>query len=153
MQKLLNPKWLFLVNTLPLAVLFLLFLGQFNIIKTLLDEETLWYWKTFGFFTISALVFIFFIVRTIFIFFSKKGHIWKGQLALKIFIAIIFPLFGLAVNNGDITIVEDISLMIGDFRNSWFYILALINGISIGSFWIINLFQKQKATIHLFTQR
>jgi len=31
MQKLLNPKWLFLINTLPVAVLVALILGRFNI--------------------------------------------------------------------------------------------------------------------------
>ncbi|MDR2595524.1 MAG: MSEP-CTERM sorting domain-containing protein [Fibromonadaceae bacterium] len=48
MQKLFNPKWIFLVNTLPIVVLFILFSGQFSIIKTLLNEEAIKYWKIFG---------------------------------------------------------------------------------------------------------
>lgn len=48
MRNILNPKWLFVINTLPLAVLFFLLFGQFGIIKTLLDDNTLWHWKIFG---------------------------------------------------------------------------------------------------------
>jgi len=43
-----NPKWLFFVNTLPIVVLFILFFGQFNVIKTLLDEDTIRLWAYFG---------------------------------------------------------------------------------------------------------
>ena len=48
MQNLLNPKWLFFVNTLPIVVLFFLFIGEYNIIKSLLDHENIKLWKTFG---------------------------------------------------------------------------------------------------------
>jgi hypothetical protein len=48
MRSLLNPKWLFVINTLPIVVLFFLVFGQFNIIKTLLDEDNIRLWKLFG---------------------------------------------------------------------------------------------------------
>lgn len=48
MRNILNPKWLFIINTLPLVVLFFLLFGQFSIIKTLLDENTLRHWEIFG---------------------------------------------------------------------------------------------------------
>jgi len=48
MRNLLNSKWLFVINTLPIVVLFVLFFGQFNIIKTLLDENSIQLWKIFG---------------------------------------------------------------------------------------------------------
>lgn len=48
MRNLHNPKWLYIVNTLPLVVLFFLFFGQFSIIKTLLDEDCIRLWKIFG---------------------------------------------------------------------------------------------------------
>jgi hypothetical protein len=48
MRTLFNPKWLFLLNTLPIAILFFLFYGEFQIIKSLLDEESIGLWKTFG---------------------------------------------------------------------------------------------------------
>jgi len=48
MRNLLNPKWLFIVNTLPTVLLFVVLFGQFNIIKTLLDESSIRYWTAFG---------------------------------------------------------------------------------------------------------
>ena len=48
MRNLLNPKWLFIINTLPIVVLFILFFGQFTIIKSLLDENSIQLWKSFG---------------------------------------------------------------------------------------------------------
>ena len=48
MLNLFNPRWLFIVNTLPITVLFILLFGQFNIIKTLLDEDTIQLWISFG---------------------------------------------------------------------------------------------------------
>ena len=54
MRNLLNPKWLFIINTLPIVVLFVIFYGQYNIIKTWLNENTIQLWKTFG----SALGFL-----------------------------------------------------------------------------------------------
>ena len=255
MRNLLNPKWLFIINTLPIVALFVLFFGQFNIIKTLLDENNIQLWKSFGltlgvlgllnfaygvyltfkkqkvsvfygiiallcyisfiylygchlgkivpsrvpqwmisdnifiyvgtflmptlvyslfvlvayltpetkehkpwvsfliaigvpitgclfsqiippswwlfdsgfnvhailiFVIVATLVFLFFLLRSIFILATKKTVVrQKYQLAWKIPIAILLPLIGLSVNNG----------VFGDFNNSWFYILALVNGI------------------------
>ncbi len=48
MRNLLNPKWLFIINTLPIAVLFFIFYGEFQIIKSLLEEESIRLWKSFG---------------------------------------------------------------------------------------------------------
>ncbi len=269
MKNLLNPKWLFIINTLPILILFILLYGQFNIIKTLLDENSIQLWTSFGlslgilgllnfsfaiyltlnkkhipiwysplaflcyipfiylyayylddiipfsipqwmvsgnifmyvgtflmptlayalfilvaYFTstdkehkaginflitiaipilgylfiqiilplwkpidrqfsthvfliliiVSTLVFLFFLVRGIFILVTQKAAIWQNyQLAWKIPIAIIFPLLGLAVNNGYILNTfgtNDIGIF-GDFNNAWFYILAVINGILV----------------------
>ena len=55
MKNLLNPKLLFVVNTLPAAVLFLLFAGQYSIIKSLLDETSRQLWILFG---VSLLVLV-----------------------------------------------------------------------------------------------
>ncbi len=269
MKNLLNPKWIFIINTLPIIVLFVLFFGQYNIIKTLLDEEIISLWKYFGrtlatlafanfvyavyivikkqkvsviygaiallcyilfiyfyyyhsediipfsipfwmlsgniffyvgtflmptliyslfvivshftskereykawqnfliaisvpitwylfsqillplwkivgsnfsihvsliFIIIGTLIFLFFLIRGIFILSIKKSYIWlKYQLVWKIPISIIFPLLGLAVNNG--LFFNDFGInalgIVGDFNNYWFYILAIINGILI----------------------
>jgi hypothetical protein len=269
MRNLLNPKWLFIINTLPLVVLFFLFFGQFNIIKTLLEESSIQLWKSFGFslgvlgllnfalavyltikkknvsvwygllallcyipfiylygyhldkiipfsvpqwmvsgniflyvgtflmptlayslfilvshFTsenkehkawvnfliaigipvagylfsqiilplwqrvesefsvhilvviiISAtLVFLFFLIRGIYILAIKKADVWqKYQLAWKIPIAILLPLLGLLVNNGLLfnNFGTSNSGIFGDFNNTWFYILAVTNGILV----------------------
>jgi len=269
MRNLLNPKWLFIINTVPTVVLFVIFFGQFNIIKTLLDENSIRLWKSFGLilgllgllnftyavylvlkkqpvsvlygiiallcyipfiyvygyhsdkiipFTVpqwmvsgnillyvgtflmptlayalfvlvvrftpetrkhnawvnfliassipvigylstqlilplwkpyerefsthallilvivATLVFLFFLVRGIFILAVKKATVWqKYQLAWKIPIAIIFPLLGLMVNNGQLfgKFSDGNSGVFGDFNNYWFYILAFVNGVLV----------------------
>lgn len=45
MKNLLNPIWIFLLNTLPVSILLLLGLGQFNIIKSLLTPENIAIWQ------------------------------------------------------------------------------------------------------------
>ncbi|MDF1699479.1 MAG: MSEP-CTERM sorting domain-containing protein, partial [Saprospiraceae bacterium] len=82
----------------------------------------------------GTLVFLFFLVRSIFILANKKGKAWqKYQLAWKIPIALVFPLLGLSVNNGQLFNQFGPNEMgiFGDFNNSWFYILAVINGIFV----------------------
>jgi len=269
MRNLLNPKWLFIINTLPLVLLFSLFFGQFNIIKTLLEEDSIQLWKVFGlslgtlglvtfvyaiylsikkervsilFATIAlpsyiafiylylfyldeiipssipqwmvsssfflyvgtflmptlvyallilvahfteenkeykawvnfliavaipisaylfiqiilplwqpfekdfgihsmlilvialTLVFLFFLIRGVFILTTKKLEVWKAyQIFWKVPIAIILPLIGLGVNNGSLFNsfgVGGVGIF-GDFNNSWFYLLAIVNGILI----------------------
>jgi len=269
MRNLLNPKWLLIINTLPIVVLFFLFYGQFNIIKTLLNENNVQVWKYFGcslgilcllnfayaiylifkrqnvsvwygliallcyipfvylygyhldkfipfsvpqwmisgniflyvgtflmptlayslfvlvyhftpeikehkawvnfliaisipvggymfsqiilplwrhveseFFNhalvvlviVGTLVFLFFLVRGVFVLATKKASVWqKYQLVWKIPIAIVLPLLGLAVNNGELfnNFGSGNSGIFGDFNNAWFYILAVANGILI----------------------
>jgi hypothetical protein len=48
MQNLLNPKWIFLINTLPIIILFLFFAGEYSIIKSLLSDESKNLWMYFG---------------------------------------------------------------------------------------------------------
>ncbi len=48
MKNLLHPRWLLLVNSLPLAILFVLYFAQYNIIKSLLSTETLHHWLLCG---------------------------------------------------------------------------------------------------------
>jgi len=56
MRKLLNPKWLFLSNTLPLIALLFLGWSEFKIIKSLLDEQTISMWKDLAIVLISMMV-------------------------------------------------------------------------------------------------
>ncbi len=269
MRNLLNPKWLLIINTVPIIVLFVLFIGEFNVIKTLLTEENISLWKLFGFilgflgvlnlsysaylifrkkeisifygvaallcyipflylfgyhidkiipfnipqwmfsgnsviyvgtflmptlaysifvlvlhFTpenkdhkassnflfaiivpiafylffqvimplwkpvdgdfgihtilifviVGTLVFLFFVIRAVYILSTKRNHIWqKYQLAWKIPISIVLPLVGLAVNNGQFlsSFVSNDAGVFGDFKSYWFYALAIVNGIFI----------------------
>jgi hypothetical protein len=48
MQTVLNPRWLFLVNTLPILILFSLYFGAYQIIGTLLSEEHINAWIETG---------------------------------------------------------------------------------------------------------
>ncbi|RAK66135.1 MSEP-CTERM sorting domain-containing protein [Hymenobacter edaphi] len=48
MRNLLNPKWLLLLNSLPVAVLLLLLGGKFSVIQSLLRPESLHAWRMVG---------------------------------------------------------------------------------------------------------
>lgn len=82
----------------------------------------------------ATLVFLFFLIRGVYILATKKADVWlKYQLAWKIPIAIVLPLLGLSVNNGHIfnNFGTDGAGIFGDFNNTWFYILAIVNGILV----------------------
>lgn len=83
---------------------------------------------------VATLVFLFFLIRGVYILATKKADVWlKYQLAWKIPIAIVLPLVGLSVNNGHLfnSLGTSNSGIFGDFNNSWFYILAVVNGIMV----------------------
>lgn len=89
MRNLLNPKWLFVINTLPLVVLFFLFFGQFNIIKTLLEDSSIQLWKSFGLSLgfIGLLNFAYAVYLTL----KKKNvSVWFGLIALLCYIPFIY---------------------------------------------------------------
>ena len=82
----------------------------------------------------GTLLFLFFLIRGVYIITLKKAAVWKKyQFVWKVPIAIIFPLLGLAVNNGILFNPFGIanSGVFGDFTNYWFYILAFLNGVFI----------------------
>ncbi|MFT7239330.1 MAG: hypothetical protein ACI93L_003430, partial [Cyclobacteriaceae bacterium] len=89
MRNLLNPKWLFIINTLPLVVLFFLFFGQFNIIKTLLEENNIQLWKSFGLLLgiLGILNFAYAVYLTLK---KKKVSVWYGLLALLCYLPFIY---------------------------------------------------------------
>jgi len=84
------------------------------------------------FMIIGTLIFLFFIIRGVFILVTKKAEVWKKyQLAWKIPISLVLPLVGLLVNNGHLFNDFDATGIFGDFNNYWFYVLAIINGLLI----------------------
>lgn len=89
MRNLLNPKWLLLLNTLPITVLYFLLSNQFNIIKTLLDESSVQLWKTFG--TTLAVLAILNLSYTVFLIFKRQSiSIWYSIAALALYIPFIY---------------------------------------------------------------
>ena len=65
MKSLLSPKWLFLINSLPVLVLTILSYQEFSVIKTLLSNENIWQWKShaywlvvFGVITFGTSIFL-----------------------------------------------------------------------------------------------
>lgn len=89
MRNLLNPKWLFVINTIPLVVLFFLFFGQFNIIKTLLEESSIQLWKSFGL-SLGVLGLLNFAYAVYLTLKKKNVSIWFGLIALLCYIPFIY---------------------------------------------------------------
>lgn len=89
MKNLLNPKWIFIINTLPIVVLFLLFAGEFNIIKSLLNEENLYLWKTFGL-TLGILGLLNFGYALYLSIKKQSVSIWYGVAALLLYIPFLY---------------------------------------------------------------
>lgn len=103
------------------------------------------------FIIITTLVFLFFLIRGVFILGLKKSNILnKYQLFWKVSISIIFPLLGLALNNGHLTdITFGVSGIFGDFSHYWFYILAILNGLFI----CLPNFEQKEYRLFLFAAR
>ena len=89
MRNLLSSKWLFIINTLPIAVLFFLFFGQFNVIKTLLDENSIQLWKTFGL-SLAILGLLNFVYAVYLTIRKQNVSIFYGILALCCYIPFIY---------------------------------------------------------------
>jgi len=101
-------------------------------------------WKPFGStYATHALLIIFISLTVLFLYFlmrgvliigqNKSNFLYKYQLIWKLPIALIFPLLGLALNNGDLSSLSPFGSggVFGDFGNHWFAILAVLNGLFI----------------------
>ena len=89
MRSLLNPKWIFIINTLPIAVLFFIFYSEFQIIKSLLDEESISLWKSFGW-TLAILGISNFIYGAYLILKKQSVSVYYGVVALLCYIPFIY---------------------------------------------------------------
>ena len=79
---------------------------------------------------ILTILFIYFILKFAILFFLSKKATPKIKLGIRFVFGIVIPLFGIALNNGDIFPKYEIgSGIFGDFSNKWFYILAIANGL------------------------
>ena len=100
----------------------------------------------------TFLIFLILILRGIYILvLNRSGIIYKLRFFWKILFVLIFPLIGLAINNG---LIEDgifffLPYCFGDFGDSNFYFLTLVNGI----FLLIPDSNIKKRRIFLFAGR
>ena len=88
------------------------------------------------FFVAGTVTFLFFLIRSAYIVASKRIGGWREyQLPWKIVISVVFPLWGLAINNGHFFTLLGASRgnagVFGDFNSYWFYGLAVLNGLFI----------------------
>ena len=80
---------------------------------------------------LSTLLFVFIALSKISHVLLRKKDISKERLLIQhVLFCLVLPLFGLAVNNGDIEFIEKYlsENLLGDFSSSWFYVLAILNG-------------------------
>lgn len=83
---------------------------------------------------LATVVFLFFLMRGMFILSKKKNNFFnERQLLWKIPVTILFPIFGLMLNNGFfinyfIGSGEGFGIF-GNFNNLWFPLIALVNGL------------------------
>ena len=76
----------------------------------------------------ATVLFLFLLGRSVYILAKHKSLNWaKWQIVVKVVLSIVFPLWGLMLNNGDLNVNFD--KIFGDFSDPWFYGLALCNGI------------------------
>lgn len=96
MKNLLNPKWIFIINTLPIVLLLFIFYGEFQIIKTLLKDENIMLWKAFGF-SLVGLGILNFGYGIYLVFTQQKVTFHYAVIALICYIAFIY-LYGVSVD-------------------------------------------------------
>lgn len=89
MRNLNNPKWLFILNTLPIVVLGVLLFKQYQIINTLLDDNSIRLWKIFGF-TLGSMGLLNFIYALYLTLNKKKISAWYAVVALGCYISYIY---------------------------------------------------------------
>lgn len=89
MQNLLNPKWIVIINTLPIVVLLFIFFGEFSIIESLLEEENISLWKSFAR-VLILLASLNFIYALLLIIKKKEVSLYYAIIALLCYIPFIY---------------------------------------------------------------
>ena len=89
MRNLLNPRWLFVINTLPIAVLIFILFGDYTIIKSQLSAESIGLWRDLGLvlslLAILSASYALFLMRR-----GKTVSFWYGAFALLSHIAFLW---------------------------------------------------------------
>lgn len=119
MNNLLNPKWLLVINTLPITVLFYLYISKFAIIKSFLNDDNIELWKSFGI-SLGILSILNLLYALYLIIKKQKVSAIYGFIALVAYISFIY-LYG--SNSSDIIpftiprwmIPGDMTLYVGTF--------------------------------------
>jgi len=97
MRNLLNPKWLIALNTIPIVVLFIIYINEYTIIKSLLTVENINTWIVFGS-ILGSLVTINLVYAIVLILKKKEVSAIYGGLALLCYISFLY-LYGFHVND------------------------------------------------------
>lgn len=85
-------------------------------------------------FSVVALLFLFFVIRGAYFMISKRGEMRQGwKIFWRVCIAIVCPIAGLLLNQGFIggLHVGSNEGLFGNFGDSWFFGIALINGVLV----------------------
>ncbi len=97
---------------------------------------------------VCVILFLFFLIRSVYILaVKKKKKQTRIHLIIKYIVAIIFPLLGLALNNGLIS--SYVNGVFGNFNSPWFYGIALVNGILL----CLPIFKNKKHRLLLFISK
>ncbi|MDC1106126.1 MSEP-CTERM sorting domain-containing protein [Prolixibacteraceae bacterium] len=92
MQKLNNPRWLLVINTLPITILFLLLSSQYNIIHSELLTESIQQWKTYG--GVLLGIALIHLLHAIVLIYSKKNiPVYSAVISLLIYIPYIYSYY------------------------------------------------------------
>lgn len=89
MKHLLNPRWLLVINTLPITILFCLMISNYRIINTLLLNHEVTYWYGFGF-VLLGLALMNLIYTGTLIFKKQKVSPFYGLVALITYIPYLY---------------------------------------------------------------
>ncbi|MDL2256746.1 MSEP-CTERM sorting domain-containing protein, partial [Bacteroidales bacterium OttesenSCG-928-I14] len=126
-----NKAWKSFLIAIAIPVLAYLFL-QIGLPSWRIFDENFGMHAALIIFITGTLIFLFFLIRGVYILATKKADILKKYtLIWEIPITILLPISGLLVNNGFNDFIIGDSGVFGDFNSYWFYVLAIVNGVFI----------------------
>ncbi|QZT37188.1 MSEP-CTERM sorting domain-containing protein [Halosquirtibacter xylanolyticus] len=92
MQNLNNPRWLFVINTLPITILLFLLFSQYNIIHSQLTIESIQQWKAYG--GILICITLLHLLQAIVLISCKKSiPVYSAGISLFIYILYVYSYY------------------------------------------------------------